>query len=103
MARYTVNIELKKMTKEKRLALDTLMTEQGFSTTIETTGKHILFLPESTYICISKLSSVGLAQQIYTMVSVIEPHPIVFITKSIGRAWEGLNLVSIDGRKVVKK
>lgn len=103
MARYTINIELKEFTREEYIRLDNLMSENNFMSTISDYDGNLLFLPTTTYVCASRLSSIEITNLVYDIASHINPNPVIFVTKSIGRSWKGLDVLSFEGRMVRRK
>lgn len=95
MARYTINIELRVTNKEKLERLNLLMIENGFMDTLYDAHGNTLILPKNTYVCISLLSSIKLVEKIYDIVREMEIKPIIFVTKSTGRAWKGLHTLDM--------
>lgn len=103
MPRYTISIEIDNATSDKQTNISQLMKEHNFLPIIMDCNGDILFLPAYTYAYTSILSPIDVAEKVYDILQPSYPTSRILVTKSIGRAWKGLNLYRIEHKGLTRE
>lgn len=103
MSRYTISIEIDEPKSDNQSMIDSIMHDHDFLPTITDCNGYIMFLPAYTYTYTSILSSIDVAEKVFDLLGPLYPAIRILVTKSVGRAWKGLDMFSIENRGVRRR